>query len=118
MAMYSVADILTMTQPPGSHHPLHGLHLTANKVPHTRMCVVIGHSQRESSPLHHGEVPTHAGDLIRILTDVFLSGGPEGEYDNEPNGPQLTKATYKICDVGYHTGPRSYGGQLCVGGVK
>ena len=23
----------------------------------------IGHSQRECSPLHHGEVPTHAGDL-------------------------------------------------------
>ena len=50
-----------MTQPPGSHRPLHGLHLTANKVPHTRSCVGIGHSQRECSPLHHGEVPTHAG---------------------------------------------------------
>ena len=47
---------LTMTQPPGSHRPLHGLHLTANKVPHTRSCVGIGHSQRECSPLYRGEV--------------------------------------------------------------
>ena len=62
--------------------------------------------------------PVVLSDLVRILTGVFLSGGPEGEYDNEPNGPQLTKATYIICDVGYHTGPRSYGGQLCVGCVK
>ena len=38
---------LTMTQPPGSHRPLHWLHLTENKVPHTRSCVGIGHSQRE-----------------------------------------------------------------------
>ena len=57
----TLLQTLTMTQPPGSHRPLHGLHLTANKVPHTRSCVGIGHSQRECSPLHHGEVPTHAG---------------------------------------------------------
>ena len=38
---------LTMTQPPGSHRPVHGLHLTANKAPHTRSCVGIGHSLRE-----------------------------------------------------------------------
>ena len=46
-----------MAQPPGSYRPLHGLHLTENKVPHTRSCVGIGHSQRECSPLYHGEVP-------------------------------------------------------------
>ena len=57
----TLLQTLTMTQPPGSHRPLHGLHLTANKVPHTRSCVGIGHSQRECSPLHHVEVPTHAG---------------------------------------------------------
>ena len=51
-----------MTQPPGSHRPLHRLHLTANKVPHTRTCVGIGHSQRECSPLYRGEVPTHTGE--------------------------------------------------------
>ena len=59
----TLLQTLNLTQPPGSHHPLHGLHLTANKVPHTRSCVGIGHSPRECSPLHHGEVPTHAGDL-------------------------------------------------------
>ena len=57
----TLLQTLNMTQPPGSHHPLHGLHLTANKVPHTRSCVGIGHSPRECSPLYHGEVPTHAG---------------------------------------------------------
>ena len=55
---------LTITQPPGSHRPLHGLHLTANKVPHTRSCVGIGHSQRECSPLYRGEVPTHRGVIF------------------------------------------------------
>ena len=58
----TLLQTLTMTQPPGSHRPLHGLHLTANKVPHTRSCVGIGHYQRKCSPLHHVEVPTHAGD--------------------------------------------------------
>ena len=53
-----------MTQPPGSHRPLHGSHLTANKVPHTS-CVDIGQSQENVQPLHHGEVPTHAGVSIR-----------------------------------------------------
>ena len=36
---------------------------------------------------------------LYFLTCVFLSGDPEGEYNNEPNGPQLTKATYTVCDV-------------------
>ena len=44
---------LTMTQPPGSHSPLHGLHLTANKVRHMRSCVDIGHSPRGSNT-HRG----------------------------------------------------------------
>ena len=68
----TLLQTLTMTQPPGSHRPLHGLHLTANKVPHTRSCVGIGHSQRECSPLHHGEVPTHAGVCI-TLTNNYLA---------------------------------------------
>ena len=55
----TLLQTLTMIQPPGSHRPIHGLHLTANKVPHMRSCVVIGHSQRECSPLYRGEVPTH-----------------------------------------------------------
>ena len=50
----TLLQTLTMSQPPGSHRPLHGLHLTANKVPHTRSCVGIGHSQRECSPLYRG----------------------------------------------------------------
>ena len=37
----------------------HGLHLTANKAPHTIICVGIGHSPRECSLLYHVEVPTH-----------------------------------------------------------
>ena len=46
-----------------------------------------------------GNKPVALSDLIRILIGVFLSGGPESEYDDDPNGPQLTKATYTICDV-------------------
>ena len=60
-----------MTQPPGCLHPLHGSHLTAIKVPHTRSCVGIGHSQRESSPLYHGEVPTHT--WVEDKQDVSLT---------------------------------------------
>ena len=59
-----------MTQPPGSHHQLHGLHLTANKVPQTRSCVGIGHSQRECSPLYRSEVPTHT---YSITTTTYLN---------------------------------------------
>ena len=68
----TLLQTLTMTQPPGSHRPLHGLHLTANKVPHTRSCVGIGYSQRECSPLHHGEVPTHAGALVSICMCMYM----------------------------------------------
>ena len=62
-----------MTQPPGPYHPLHGLHLTANKVPHTRRCVGIGHSQRECSPLYRGEVPTHTGESVKMYLDAAES---------------------------------------------
>ena len=33
------------------------------------------------------------------MIGVFLSGGLDGEYDNEPNRPQLLKATNNACDV-------------------
>ena len=63
----TLLQTLTMTQPPGSHRPLHGSHLTANKVPHSRSCVGIGHSPTECSPLYHVEVPTPSGVLHKDL---------------------------------------------------
>ena len=57
-----------MTQPPGFHHPLHGSHLTVNKVPHTSGCVDIGHSQKKCPTLYRVGVPTHAG--VIYLYDV------------------------------------------------
>ena len=52
---YIQLQILTMTQPRGSHYPLYGSHLNANKVTLARSCVGIGLSQRECSPLYRGE---------------------------------------------------------------
>ena len=57
-----------MIQPPGSHRPLHRLHLT--KVPHTRSCVGIGHSQRECSPLHHGDKES---SCLHPLSNLIIS---------------------------------------------
>ena len=37
--------------------------------------------------------------IILGINRLHFRGGPESEYDDEPNGPQLTKATYTICDV-------------------
>ena len=43
-----------------------GSRLTADKVPHTRSGVGIGHSQRECSPLYRGEGShTHRGHLLK-----------------------------------------------------
>ena len=38
-------------------------------------------------------------NLTSILIGVFLSGGPDGDYEAEPDGPQLFKATSKACDI-------------------
>ena len=63
----TLLQTLTMTQPPGSHHPLHGSHLAANKAPDRRSCVGTGRS-----PLYRGELLTHAGatDIINIFISV------------------------------------------------
>ena len=60
---------------------------------------VITKAANIKTPYNIWNKPVVLSDLVRILTGVFLSKGPEGEYENEPNGPQLTKATYTVCDV-------------------
>ena len=70
---YTQLQILNMTQPPGSHHPHFGSHLRANKVHHTRSCVGIGYSQKESTPLHHGEVHTHTGALYQRFIEPITN---------------------------------------------
>ena len=55
MTIYSVADIIT-TPPPGSHHPLHRSHLTANK---EKLCGYWSLSKTMFTPAPR-EVPTHA----------------------------------------------------------
>ena len=51
----------------------------------------IGHSQRECSPLHHGEVPTHAGAeverslMVRWVVGSILHGvDPLGYFSFQP----------------------------------
>ena len=51
----------------------------------------------------NGKTPVVLSDLTSILIGVLLSGGSNGDYDCEPNLPQLTRATYNICDVIEHT---------------
>ena len=51
----------------------------------------------------NGKTPVVLSDLTNILIGVLLSGGSNGDYDCEPNLPQLTRATYNICDVIEHT---------------
>ena len=51
----------------------------------------------------NGKTPVVLSDLTSILIGVLLRGGSNGDYDCEPNLPQLTRATYNICDVIEHT---------------
>ena len=75
---YTRVQISTMTQPPGSHHPLHGSH----KVPHTRSCVGISHSQIECSPRWGSQ--TRRGDVNLVptnpLADDLASMSPRPVY--------------------------------------
>ena len=58
---YTQLQIVTMCQPPGSHHQLHELHLTATQAPFILSSVGILPLSKLILPLHYGDVPTHAG---------------------------------------------------------
>ena len=53
----------------------------------------------------NGMTPVVSSYITNILIDVLLSGGWNGDYDYdcEPNLPQLSRATYNVCDVIKHT---------------
>ena len=94
---YTQLQISTMTQQPGSHHPLHGLHLTANKAFHTRSCVGIGQSQRECSPLHHGEIPSKSQRQTSIVIELWCYICMRHFHNND------VKCSRNM-SISYHTG--------------